>query len=174
MSMTDATETNWSDALTAAERIRKVALTLGAPRTTNWIASEAAVAHETAHKYLTRLVEDGKLVAEQRDGQTTYRPDPVGNYLAEMRDLYESHTPEELASSLADMNDQIRTWKETYEVETPNKLRASLTDAESEADERERREIAQEWEHLRTRQSLVKDALSLYDRFPNESHPASA
>lgn len=171
--MTESNETEWTDALTSSERVRKVALTLGEPRTINWIATESGVAHETAKKYLNRLVDDGKLVAEETDGQTTYRPDPVGNYLVEMRELYENHTPEELAESLATMRDQIRTWKATYDSETPNELRASITEAADEADERERLEIAQEWDHLRTRQSLVEDALSLYDRFPNGSTPAS-
>ncbi|WP_425492131.1 DUF7342 family protein [Haloferax gibbonsii] len=34
------------------------------PRTANWVAAEAEVAHETASKYLKRLTEDGKLIAD--------------------------------------------------------------------------------------------------------------
>jgi len=171
-----STERNqrWADDLSAAERVEAVALTVGEPKTANWIATEAAVAHETAAKYLTRFTDDGKLRAETQGKQTTYRPDPVGQYLIEMRELYENYSPDELATSLEEMNEQIRTWKRTYEVETPNELRASLGRSEEATDERERLNAAHEWDHLATRRRLAEDALRLYDRFPTEPHTASA
>lgn len=172
--MAESARQSWEDALTATERVRAVALTVGEPRTANWIAEEAAVAHETATKYLSQLVEDGKLVAERSGDRTTYRLDPVGQYLTEVRELYENHTPDELAASLAEMNDQIRSWRADYDVETPNELRASIREADDSEGERERRRIAGEWEHLDHRRSLVEDALRLYDRFPGEPNPTSA
>src|SRR5699024_6052648 len=102
-------------------------LTVSDPQTANWIATEAEVAHETATKYLRQLVDDGKLNADSRGQQTTYEPDPLGQYLIEMRELYEHHAPDELAESLEEMNEQIRTWKSEYDAETANQLRASLT-----------------------------------------------
>lgn len=172
--MSDEPARSWTDGLSAAERVRAVALTVGEPRTANWIASEAEVAHETATKYLNRLVDDGKLRADIRGQQTTYEPDPVGQYLVEMRELYDEHSPDELAASLEEMNEQIRTWKTEYGVETPNELRASLGQTEDLTDERERREMAREWDHLKTRRRLVEDALRLYDRFPGERRSAPA
>lgn len=172
--MSEESGRDWSQNLSAAERVEAVALTVSEPRTANWIATEAEVAHETATKYLTRLVDDGKLRAETQGQQTTYAPDPVGQYLIEMRDLYENHTPDELATSLEAMNDEIRTWKMEYDVETPNELRASLSNAADREDERSRRRAAREWEHLQTRRRLVEDALRLYDRFPSEQNPVSA
>ncbi|MFC7130589.1 DUF7342 family protein [Haloferax chudinovii] len=172
--MSDNSSRKWTEVLSAAERVESVALTVSEPRTANWVAAEAEVAHETATKYLKRLTEDGKLIADSRGQQTTYEPDPVGQYLIEMRELYENHSPDELASSLEDMNEQIRTWKSEYDVETPNQLRASLGDAEDVGDERERRRAAREWDHLATRRRLVEDALRLYDRFPGEPRSASA
>lgn len=171
--MTDKRE-QWAEELSAAERVEAVALTLGESKTANWIATEAEVAHETAVKYLTQLTADGKLREETQGQQTTYRPDPVDQYLTEMRELYEDHSPEELAASLENMNEQIRSWKTSYDVTTPNELRASLSQAEDSADERERREVAREWDHLQTRRRLVEDALRLYDRFPGEPRSASA
>ncbi|GGL45353.1 hypothetical protein GCM10009037_30990 [Halarchaeum grantii] len=166
--MSEESERDWATKLSAAERVEAVALSVSEPRTANWIAGEADVAHETATKYLTRLVDDGKLSADTRGQQTTYAPDPVGQYLIEMRELYENHSPDELATSLEEMNDQIRSWKTEYDVETPNELRASLSSAPDREDERARREAAREWEHLQTRRRLVEDALRLYDRFPGE------
>jgi len=160
-------DSSWSERLSAAERVRMVAETVSESRTANWVAEEAEVAHETARKYLDRLVEDGRLVAHDDGDRTSYRPDPVGQYLTETRELYETHTPEELADSLAAMNDDIRSWRETYGVETPNELRASIGDASDAEDERERRRIADEWERLRYRRQLVEDALRLHDRFPD-------
>lgn len=167
--MTDSQrQDSWADGLSGADRVEAVALTVSEPRTANWIADEADVAHATAKKYLSRLAADGALREETQDGHTTYQPDPVSQYLRETRELYESHTPDELAASLGEMNDQIRTWKREYDVETPNDLRASIGDAASERDERERRETASEWEHLAYRRRLVEDALHLHDRFPGE------
>ena len=172
--MSDEPTRGWADGLSAAERVEAVALTVSEPRTANWIAAEAEVAHETATKYLKRLTDDGKLSAEERGQQTTYEPDPVGQYLTEMRELYDEHSPDELAASLEQMNEQIRTWKTEYDVETPNELRASLGRTEGIADERERRQAAREWDHLETRRRLAEDALRLYDRFPGERRSASA
>ena len=171
--MSDEPARSWTDGLSAAERVEAVALTVGEPRTANWIAAEAEVAHETATKYLKRLTDDNKLRSDTRGQQTTYEPDPVGQYLVEMRELYEEHSPDDLATSLEQMNEQIRTWKAEYDVETPNELRASLSRTEDVTDERERRQVAQEWDHLETRRRLVEDALRLYDRFPGEPRSAS-
>lgn len=164
---------NWTKDLSAAERVEAVALTISNPQTVNWIAAEAEVAHKTAAKYLSQLVDDGKLVVDSRGQQTTYEPDPVSQYLIEMRELYEYHAPDELAESLEKMNEQIRTWKSEYDAETSNQLRASLASEDIE-DEHERRQAAREWDHLATRRRLVEDALRLYDRFPSEPRSASA
>lgn len=172
--MNDEQARSWTDGLSAAKRVEAVALTVDKPRTANWIAAEAEVAHETATKYLTRLVDDGKLRSDRRGQQTIYEPDPVGQYLVEMRELYDEHSPDELAASLEEINDQIRTWKTKYDVETANQLRASLGQIEDITDERDRRQVAREWDHLATRRRLVEDALRLYDRFPGERRSASA
>jgi len=172
--MSEESGRDWAEELSAAERVEAVALTVSEPRTANWIATEAEVAHETATKYLKRLVDDSKLRAETHGQQTAYAPDPVGQYLIEMRELYENHSPDDLATSLEEMNGQIRTWKAEYDVETPNGLRASLSRAADREDERTRRQAAREWEHLQTRRRLVEDALRLYDRFPSEQNPVSA
>ena len=167
-------DSSWSEQLSAADRVRMVAETVGEPRTANWVAEKAEVAHETARKYLDRLAENGRLLAETDGDRTVYRPDPVGQYLVETRELYDDHTPEELADSLSTMNEEIRSWRETYGVQTPNELRASIADATDPKDERERRRIAREWERLRYRRQLVEDALRLHDRFPDEQTHAPA
>ncbi|MFC5279732.1 hypothetical protein ACFPM1_13330 [Halorubrum rubrum] len=172
--MNDQPPRSWSNGQSAAERVEAVALTVGEPRTANWIATEAEVAHETATKYLSRLVDDGKLRSDTRGQRTTYEPDLIGQYLLEMRELYDEHSPDELAASLEEMNEQIRTWKAKYDVETANQLRASLGRTDDVTDERDRRRAAREWDHLETRRRLVEDALRLYDRFPDDRRSASA
>jgi len=172
--MSDESRPGWTDGLSAAERVEAVALTVSEPRTANWIATEASVAHETASKYLRRLADDGKLRAESHGQQTTYAPDPVGQYLTEMRQLYDDHSPDELAASLEEINEQLRTWKAEYDVETPNELRASLAHNEDEPTAQSRQQVAREWEQLETRRRLIADALRLYDRFPSERRATSA
>ena len=159
---------SWTDDLSAVRRVEAVALTVDEPRTANWIASEAEVAHETAAKYLKQLTDDGKMSADTRGQRTMYEPDPVGQYLVEMRELYDEHSPDELAASLEQMNEQIRTWRADYDVETSKQLRASPGRTEDVTDEPERRQVAREWDHLETRRRLIEDALRLYDRFPDE------
>lgn len=161
----------WTERLSAAERVRTVAETVSEPRTANWIAEEAEVAHGTATKYLEQLVKDGRLVAETTGERTVYRPDTVGQYLVEMRELYEQHDPDELAASLEAINDEIREWKEEYGVESPNELRVSIGDTDETGDDRRR--IAREWERLAYRRQLVEDALRLHDRFPGEPRTAT-
>ena len=170
--MSDADRPGWTESASAADRVRSVATTLREPRTANWIAEEAEVAHETASKYLDRLVDDGQLEPVEADGTTRYRPDPVGQYLAEMHRLYADHTADELADSLAEIGDQLRAWQTEYGVETPNELRAAIGETSDGATAEEYRRVATEWEQLQYRQSLVEDTLRLYDRFADDSAPA--
>jgi len=170
--MSDAERPGWTESVSAADRVRSVATTLHEPRTANWIAEEAEVAHETARKYLDRLVDDGKVETSEAGGKTVYQPDPVGQYLAEMHRLYAEHTADELADSLTEITDQLRHWQAEYEAETPNEVRAAIGETTSAATAEEYRRVATEWEQLRDRQSLVEDTLRLYDRFADDPAPA--
>ena len=170
--MSDADRPGWTESVSAADRVRSVATTLSEPRTANWIAGEAEVAHETASKYLDRLVSDGKLETSEAGGKTVYRPDPVGQYLAEMHSLYAEHTADELADRLTQITDQLRRWQDEYDTETPNELRTAIGETTDAATADEYRRVATEWEQLQYRQSLVEDTLRLYDRFADDVSPA--
>jgi len=167
--MSDAERPGWTESVSAADRVRSAATTLSEPRTANWIASEAEVAHETARKYLDRLVEDGRVETSEAGGKTVYRPDPVGQYLAEMHRLYADHTADELAERLTEITEQVRAWQTEYDAETPNELRAAIGETTEETTADEYRRVATEWERLQYRQSLVEDTLRLYDRFADDA-----
>jgi len=171
--MSDAERPSWTESVSAADRVRSVATTLSEPQTANWIAGEAEVAHETASKYLDRLVSDGKLETSKAGGKTVYRPDPVGQHLAEMHSLYADHTADELANRLTEITDQLRQWQDEYDTETPNELRAAIGETTDGATADEYRRVAGEWEQLQYRQSLVEDTLRLYDRFADDASPTS-
>ncbi|TQQ83717.1 hypothetical protein EGH24_02735 [Halonotius terrestris] len=169
--MSNTERPSWTESVSAADRVRSVATTVGEPRTVNWIAGEAEVAHETASKYLDQLVADGKLETSEAGGKTVYRPDPVGQYLAEMHSLYAEHTADELADRLTEITDQLRRWQNEYDIETPNELRAAISETTEAATAEEYRRVASEWEQLQYRQSLIEDTLRLYDRFADDPAP---
>lgn len=160
----------WTDQ-PAADRVRWVAESLGAPRTANWVATEADVSPATARKYLGRLADDRRLRRVDDGERTLYAPDRVSQYLDEVREAYDAHTADELATALSDIREQLSAWHNEFDVASPNELRATVAETDREGAER-RREIAIEWEHLATRQEVLEDALELYDRFPDEAVPA--
>ena len=171
--MTD--ESPWPDDMTGSERVEIVARALGQPQTANWIAREAAVAHETARTYLDRLAERNVLERETRGSLTTYAPNELSRYLEEVHELYRAHTPEELAESLAEMNAAVRAWREAFDVASPNELRATIAaDSIGPDESRRRRDVAAEWEHVRSRIDVVETTLQLYDRFDGRSGRAPA
>lgn len=156
----------WTDQ-PAADRVRWIAESLGEPRTAHWIAEEAAVSPATARKYLERLAEDRRLKRIDEGDRTLYYPDHVTRYLEEVREAYAEHTASELADALDDLRSRIDGWRDAYDASTPNELRATVADVDRAEAER-RREVAIEWEHLEARRDVIEDALSLYDRFPDD------
>jgi uncharacterized protein YhaN len=160
----------WTDQ-PAADRVRWVAESLGAPRTANWVATEADVSPVTARKCPERLADDRRLRRVDDSERTLYAPDRVSQYLDEVREAYDAHTADELATALSDIREQLSAWHNEFDVASPNELRATVAETDREGAER-RREITIEWEHLATRREVLDDALELYDRFPDEAVPA--
>lgn len=161
---------SWTDQ-SAADQVRWVAELLGEPRTANRVAEEADVSPSTARKYLERLTDDRRLQRVDRGERTLYAPDRVSPYLDEVREAYDAHTADERSAALNEVREQLAAWRDEFDVTSPNELRATVAEVDPQAAER-RREIALEWEHLAARQEVLKDALGLYDRFPDEPVPA--
>ena len=159
--------TPWSEEFTAAERVEMVTTSLDQPRTTNWIANRATVAHGTAAKYLEQLERDGKVSADTSSQQTTYYPDPVSQYLQEIRDLYVSHSTEELTQSLEDIVEQITAWKAEYDVDSANGLRVKLGDIEDQSERKELRTVITKWNNLEERKEIIWGVLKISDQMPD-------
>lgn len=150
---------------TGEDRVRMVARQLAEPRTVNWIASEADYSHGPTKRVLDRLVDDGVLHRDDDGAHTTYYPDYRHQVLQEAMRLRDSAgSVEELTERLTEMNAEIREWETEYEVDSPNELRATLAEDDLGADEEtRRREIAQDWEHLRRRIRIVSFAIREWD-----------
>jgi predicted transcriptional regulator len=142
---------------TGEDRVRMIARQLSAPRTANWIASEAGWSHGPTKRVLERLVDDGILHRDDGGTHTTYYPDYRRQAMQEAMRLRDGgHTPEELTDRLAEMKAQIRNWKEEFGTESPNQLRGTLAEEPLDADEEaRRRDIAREWEQLQRRIEIV-------------------
>lgn len=159
----DATSGRSRPSMTRGERVRAAARTLRTPRTASWVADETAVSVKTAQKYLDQLVEDQLLQTIERGDQTLYCIDQLMATYREIATLQRDHDRDALSDTLTSMRDRIADWKETYDVESPGELRASIAEVEDSQETERRREIASEWEHLKTRLPLVQSALREYD-----------
>ncbi|MCH7661367.1 MAG: winged helix-turn-helix transcriptional regulator [Euryarchaeota archaeon] len=165
----------WTEQRDGAARVRAVALTISEPRTAGWIAEEADVSRNTARKHLDRLVETNELERVESGGTVLYRPDELTRYFRQLRDLIENHDTDELAEGITAIKADIREWRSKYDVDSPDELRATIASADLDPKaERERREVANDWEHARHRIELVRDAIELYDRFTGERFPVLA
>jgi len=151
------------NSMTRGERIRAAARTIRTPRTASWIADETDVSVKTTQKYLEQLVEDNVLLKTHQGDQTLYCVDQLMATYREVATLQREHNRTELTSALESMSTQITDWKASYGVETPGELRASIADCEDPTDIEDRREAANEWEHLEDRILIVRAALNEYD-----------
>jgi predicted ArsR family transcriptional regulator len=156
----------WREHTSAFDRVRTVALSLSEPRTAAWIAGEALVAENTARDHLERLV-DMRMVQTRASGTgTTYYPDPVYVRTREIRSLVEDHDRDALLELAADLKADIEAWADAYDGTSSDEIRAEAARPDrSEAETRERRRVASDWEHARYRLSLVEDALDRYGEF---------
>lgn len=164
------------DQTTGEERVQMVARQLSDPQTANWIASEAGWSHEPTKRVLERLVADGIIRRDDSGAHTTYYPDYRQQAVQEAMRLRDSgRTVDELTDHLAEMKAQIRDWTDEYGVASPNELRATLVEDDLEPDAAaQRREIAQEWDHLQRRIQIVGFAIREWDFLSPESDRAEA
>lgn len=161
---------------TGEDRVRMVARQLSAPRTANWIATEAGWSYEPTKRVLERLVDDG-VVRRNDDGpHTTYYPDYRQQAMREAMLLRDSQDSiEELTDRLSEMQAEIRDWTDEFGVETPNQLRATIAEPTLSAEaESRRREIARRWEHLERRSTIVGFAIREWDFLSPEQTQAEA
>lgn len=92
-----------------------------------------------------------------------------------MRELIENHDTDELVEGITAIKADIREWKSEYDVDSSDELRATVANTDLDPqEERERREVATDWDHARHRIGLVTDAIELYDRFSGDRFPVPA
>jgi hypothetical protein len=154
---------SWTETTNARERIRSVALTLGEPRSTNWISEHAEAAWSTTNQELDDLVDRGQLRRVDAGGSTLYQPDYTRLLFEEVRRLIEEHTREQLQTELTAIAEEIEDWRETYDVETWEELEGSLADGALSSEEiRERRDVVRDWQANEEDRRLIGHALELY------------
>lgn len=164
--MTEETQTSGRrerPSRTRGERVRTAARTLREPRTATWVAKETEVSLKTAQKYLDQLVEDNVLRKLEQGDQTLYCIDQLMATYREVASLQREHDRKDLTSTLESMRSQIIDWKQTYDVDTADELRASIAELDDKDEIGRRRDVANEWEHIADRLSVVRAALNEYD-----------
>jgi predicted ArsR family transcriptional regulator len=150
----------WTDSMTARERVETIATTLSEPRTANWVAEQADVKWDTAKRHLDDLVASGVLV--ETDGGE-YVPDPTRAYFEELRELILANDREQLRAELEGIAERIDEWKATYDVDSLEELEATLAEDLSAEEVRERRRVLRRWETSQEDRQLVQAALALYE-----------
>lgn len=163
----------WTEHASAFDRVRAIAVTLDRPRSADWIAEEAVVAGNTARNHLSRLVEMNVLRANTSGQATTYEPDPLYRRLRALHDVLDGRDRDDLLEIQATLQERIEAWRETYDVDSPRALREKATHAETATETRERRDAAADWDVVRYRLDLVRDAVEHYAEYTGAT-PASA
>lgn len=158
----------WKEHTSAFDRVRSVAETVSQPRSASSIAAEAHVAENTARDHLERLVDMNVLLKRDRDGTVLYAPDPLHTRMQLLRDLLDSHSHDELVQLKADLQDRIETWRDEYPAESPDELRERAAGAETAAETRDIRRIANDWELVRYRLNVVEDAIENYATYTRD------
>lgn len=154
----------WKEYASAFDRVKSVTMTLSEPRPASWIATEAAVAPNTARGHLDRLIDLGVVTPAENGDTRHYYPDPLYTRLRDVRELLRETTKRELSERAADLKDDIAAWKAKHDADSPGALRerAAADDISAER-ARELLQVASDWELARYRLSLVQDAIESYD-----------
>ncbi|MFC3959521.1 DUF7342 family protein [Halovivax cerinus] len=155
---------DWTDSMTARDRIDSIALTISQPRSVNWIKEQAeAGSWETTKSELDRLVESGQLTTVTVDGETRYAVDGMRAYLDHVQALVVEHSKAELRDELEAIAEEIAAWKETYDVDSRDELEATIASALPPEEVRERRQVVRDWEENDGYRERIQHALRLYD-----------
>lgn len=162
-------EQEWVDNTTAFDRVWGIASALSTPRKVSEIASEAAVAENTARKHLERLVEMHLLLKSTQNGVSVYSPDPLYTRMRSLRDLFDEHDLAGLIRLKENLQYQIEDWQREFEVETLDELRAEAAESDSASQTREIGEAVGEWDLVRYRLGILNEAIQHYEEFSRDS-----
>lgn len=162
---------DWTETMTARDRIESIALTLREPRSVNWIKEQAEVGSwETTKSQLEYLVGAGQLMTVEIDGDTRYKLDPMRAYLDHIQELVVENTKDELRDELEAIASEIAEWKREYDVDSLQELEASLGEELSPEEIRDRRKVITYWEENEHHRQLLTNALGLYDDLSAQEH----
>lgn len=165
VSMTRPGEEAWKAHTTPFDRVRSVVQTVSEPRSTEYIAEEAAVSVEVAADHLDSLVECSVVLEHDEGDQPVYSPDPLYTRFQTIRYLLNSHTREELIEIREELQAQIDEWRDEYDVDSPDALRKQATTSSSVVDSTEACQIARDWELAEYRRGIVAHLSSYYTTY---------
>jgi len=160
---------SWKQHASAFDRVTSITMTLTSPQPASWIATEAAVAPDTARDHLRRLTELGVVMVTEDDGTSDYQPDPLYDRLRDVRELVRERTASELVDAAVTLKDDIAGWAATYDAASPEALCASAAARDISTEEaHERIRVASDWELARHRLGLIQAALERYDTWSED------
>ncbi len=158
----------WKEHTSAFDRVRSVAESASRPLSAGEVATEAAVAENTARSHLDRLAEMNVLLQITDDGTVRYTADPLHVRAQTLRELLDEHSHEELISLKTEIQTKIESWQSEYEVTSSEALRKQAGQTETAAATKAVRETARDWELTEYRLEMVEDAIENYRTYTRE------
>lgn len=155
----------WKEQTSAFDRVRSVAETVSQPRPASYIAEEAAVAENTARNHLERLVDMTVLLKSNHEGTAMYFPDHLHTRAQMLREFLDEHDHDSLIQLREDLREQIETWRDEYDVATPDKLRVCAAETDDDAETRDIRKTASDWDLAAYRLHIVEDAIENFGSY---------
>jgi len=156
----------WEEETKAIERVIDVALTIDEPSTAGTIADEAIVSEQTAREHLDLLARLSIVTATTARGVTKYQPDTAYIRFKEVSAIVEKYSQDELLDVTETLQTTIESIQERFDVTSPDELRALAAEEGTGAEQvTEIRTAASEWDSVRYKLDLFKDALERYDEF---------
>ena len=158
----------WKADTTTFDRIRHVSDVTTEPQAVSTIADRAHVSEPTARKYLSILVETGRVKVINTESGTRYMRAPQMLAMKRIAAIHREHSKTEIRDTIRDLKTELNSFREQYDVADVDELPLELEPGDDGW-----RDLTR-WQQIEQNLEIAQAALSLYDFDPDDSQTAAA